>query len=126
MTEETKDPQKRMVELLEELLKWTKASTRPTIKKICEENLKTDTEKLAYELSDGKSSPVIASNVGIDPSTVREYWKKWVNAGMMEICPKYKKRYCKLFSLGELGIEVPETKQEDVSEEAKDENERDE
>lgn len=112
MTEEIKDPQKRTVELLEELLKWTTMSTRPTIKKTFEENLKTDTEKLVYELSDGKSSPEIASTVGIDPSTVRDYWRKWADVGMMEICPKYKKRFCRLFSLGELGIEVPDSKKE--------------
>ena len=117
MTEEPSDPQKRTVELLEKLLKWTKASTRSTIKKIYEDNLKTDTEKLAYELSDGKGSPEIASVIGIDPKTIRRYWNKWADAGMMEICPKYKRRYCKIFSLGELGIEVPDTRQDQQSEE---------
>ena len=112
MTEDIKDPQKRTVELLEDLLKWTKMSTRPTIKKTFEENLKTDTEKFVYELSDGKSSPSIASTVGIDPSTVRDYWRKWADAGMMEVCPRYKSRFCKLFSLGELGIEMPDSKKE--------------
>ena len=109
MTEEPSDPQKRAVELLEELLKWTKASTRSTIKKIYEDNLMTDKERVVYDLSDGKSSPAIASTVGIDPSTVRDYWKKWADAGMMEICPNYKRRYCRVISLKELGIEVPDT-----------------
>ena len=84
-------------------------STKPNIKRTFDENLKTDTEKLVYDLSDGKSSPFIASTVGIDPSTVRDYWRKWADAGMMEVCPKYKRRFCKLFSLGELGIEMPDS-----------------
>ena len=117
MSEENLDPQKRTIELLEELLKWTKASTRPVIKKLFEDNIQTDMEKLVYELSDSKSSPVIASTVGIDPKTVRDYWGRWANAGMMEICPNYKRRYCKTFSLSELGIEVPEIKQEQQTEE---------
>ena len=109
--------QNRIVELLEDLLKWIKASAKPTMKKIFEENIQTDTEKLVYNLSDGKSSPAIASIVGIDSSTVRDYWKKWADAGMMEICPNYKRRYCKIFSLSELGIEVPDTKEEQQSKE---------
>lgn len=117
MVEETNDPQKRTVELLEELLKWIKVSTMLTIKKKFEENIQTDTEKLVYELSDGKSSPAIASIVGIDPSTVRDYWHKWADAGLMEVCPNYKRRFCRLFSLGELGIEVPESKLEQPTEE---------
>lgn len=117
MPEENLDQQKEIIELLQELLKWIKASTRPIIKKLFEDNIKTDVEKLVYELSDGKSSPIIASIVGIDPSTVRDYWGKWANAGMMEVCPNYKRRYCKLFSLSELGIEAPDTKQEPQSDE---------
>ncbi|MHA1828345.1 MAG: hypothetical protein ACTSX6_06825 [Candidatus Heimdallarchaeaceae archaeon] len=121
MTEENIDPQNKTVELLEELLKWTKASTRPTIKKIFLENLTTDSEKIIYELSDGESSPKIAKKAGIDPSTVRDYWKKWADAGIMEICPNYKRRCCKIFTLSELGIEVPETSQEKQKEENKNE-----
>ncbi len=117
MAEENADPQKKTVELLEELLKWTKASTRPIIKKSHEENLKTDAEKLAYELSDGRGSPEIASIVGVDPKTIRTYWKKWADAGIMEICPNYKRRYCKIFTLSELGIEEPETNLEKQNEE---------
>lgn len=109
MTEEIKDPQKRTVELLEELLKWLKMSIRPTIKKTFEENIKTDTEKLVYELSNGNSSPFIAKKAGIDSSTVRDYWQKWAEKGMMEICSDYKRRYCRVLSLKELGIEVPDT-----------------
>jgi hypothetical protein len=111
MVEEKKDPQKRTVELLEELLKWIKVSNIPTIKKIFKENIQTDTEKLVYELSDGKSSPVIASVVGIDSSTVRAFWHKWADASLMTVCPNYMRRFCRLFSLGELGIEVPEIKE---------------
>ena len=48
------------------------------------------------------------------------YWKKWVVLGIVEIHPKHKRRYQRIFSLKEVGIEVPqveesaETKEETV------------
>jgi hypothetical protein len=62
-----------------------------------------------FQMSDGRSSPEIAKLAKIDPSTVRDYWKEWASVGLMEIHPDFKKRYHRVFSLEDVGIEPPET-----------------
>ena len=112
----------KTVPLLEEILKWVKFEGRKDASEMFRSKLDSDTEKIVYELSDGRSSPSIARIVRIDPSTVREYWHKWARDGMMELCPGYRRRYCRIFSLGELGIEVPDIEAQ-VSEESEEEDE---
>lgn len=107
--------------LLEEILKWIKFEGRIKAKEIFSSELDTDTKKLVYELSDGKSSADIAKTVKVSAPTVRDYWHRWAEKGMMELCPDYKRRYCKIFTLGELGIEVPEIESSEETKE--DENE---
>jgi len=97
--------------ILREILKWTKFQGMQQVKQVLEATLDTDTKKLVYELSNGISSPRIAKIVGVDPTTVRDYWKDWAVLGIVEIHPNYKKRYCRVFSLKEVGIEVSEAKQ---------------
>ena len=94
-------------DVLLEILKWTKFQGMRQVKKILEDNLDTDTKKLVYELSDGRSSPDIAKVVSVTDTTVREYWRAWAPILIVEIHPNYKKRYCKVFSLKEVGISVP-------------------
>jgi Fic family protein len=92
---------------LEQLLRWTKFQGMQQLKQILETTLDNDTKKLVYELSDGRSSPAIASIVDVSDRTVRDYWKTWAPMGIIEIHPNYKRRYCKIFSLKELGINIP-------------------
>jgi transposase len=80
------------------------------LRKSIDDSMKTDIKKLVYELSDGRSSPDIAQETGVDETTIRDYWKAWAYLGLVEIHPDYKKRYRKLFSLTEFGIEIPKTK----------------
>jgi hypothetical protein len=98
--------------LLREILKWTKFDGLQKLKGILETTLDDDAKKLVYHLSDGSDSRQIASKVRVSDWTVRNYWKKWAVLGIMEPCPKYKGRYWKLFSLEEIGIEIPEIKGE--------------
>jgi len=97
----------KVLDILQEILKWTKFQGMQDVKKILESELDDNAKKLIYELSDGKSSPEIAKIANVTPMTVRNYWKKWSKMGIMEIHPDYKKRYRKVFSLEEVGIEVP-------------------
>jgi len=98
---------KEIKDILKEILKWTKFEGMQKVKQILENTLDNNTKKLIYEFSDGRSSPAIARTVGVDPSTVRDYWKAWAVLGIVEIQPEYKKRYHRTFSLKEVGIEVP-------------------
>ena len=96
--------------ILIEILKWMKFTGMEKLRKSIDDSMKTDIKKLVYELSDGRSSPDISQETGVDESTIRDYWKAWAYLGLVEIHPDYKKRYRKLFSLSELGIEVPKTR----------------
>jgi len=93
-------------DLLKEILKWTKFEGMQKIKQVLENTLDSDAKKLVYESSNGLSSPEVAKIAGVDDSTVRDYWKDWAILGIAEIHPNFKKRYCRIFSLREVGIEV--------------------
>ena len=96
--------------ILREMLKWTKFEGMQKVKQVLENTLNTDSKKLVYQLSDGISSPKIEKVAGVDETTIRDYWKNWAVLGIVEIHPDYKKRYRRVFSLKEIGIEVPEAK----------------
>ena len=101
---------KEIKEVFNDILKWIKFDGKQKAIQIFKTELNDDVKKIVYYLSDGMSSPKIASLTNIDETTVRNYWRSWAEKGIMEICPKYKRRYCKIISLKELGIEVPEVK----------------
>jgi len=104
------DNNEEIKNILKEMLKWTKFQGMQEVKQVLETALDTDTKKLIYELSNGDSSPKIAKTARVDPTTVRDYWKDWTILGIAEIHPDYRKRCRKVFSLKEVGIEVPEAK----------------
>lgn len=108
-------------DILKEILKWTKFEGIQKVKQVIEATLDNDAKRLIYELSDGKSSPEIAKIVRTDPSTVRDYWRNWAVLGIAEIHPGYKRRYQRIFSLKELGIEIPEIEESFEGEEGAEE-----
>lgn len=120
------DNNEEIKNILKEILKWTKFQGMQKIKQVLETALNTDTKKLVYELSDGISSPKIAKIAGADSSTVRDYWRDWAILGIVEIHPEYKRRYRRIFSLKEVGIEVPEVKEKTEAQEEKTEGEENE
>ncbi len=101
---------KNIKEILKEILKWTKFEGMQKVKQVLVDNLDSDVKKLTYELSDGRSSLEIAKAVGIAEHTVRNYWKDWSIIGIVEIHPELKKRYRQIFSLKEVGVEIPKSK----------------
>ena len=105
------DNDQEIKDILKEILKWTKFEGMQKVKQVLETTLDNDAKKLIYELSDSKSSPEIASIAGVNSLTGRNYWKEWAVLGIVEVHPDYKKRYRRIFSLGEVGIEVPEVEE---------------
>lgn len=97
-------------DILLEILRWTKFEGMQKVKVLLENTLNTDTKKTVYESSSGLSSPEVAQIAKVDESTVRNYWKEWVVLGIVEIHPDFKKRYRRIFSLKEVGIEAPTPK----------------
>lgn len=112
--------------ILKEILKWTKFEGMQKVKQVLEATLDNDTTKLIYESSDGMSSPKIAKIAEVAPPTVRDYWKDWSVLGIVEIHPDYKKRYRRIFSLREVGIEVPVVEEKTEAQEEKTEGEENE
>jgi transposase len=97
-------------DILKEILKWTKFEGMQKVKQVLESTLDNDDKKLIYDLSDGRSSSKIARIAGVSGQTVRNYWKEWAVLGIVEFCPEHKKRYHRIFSLKEVGIEIPEVR----------------
>jgi len=69
--------------------------------------LKTDKEKVAYQLSDGRSSAEVAKACNVSPMTITNYWRRWFTLGIAQPSKKYKGRFERAFSLEDLGIEIP-------------------
>jgi len=100
---------KRSVELLQELVKWTKVTSIPQVKKLLLDTLTTDEYKVAYENSDGeKNTRDIAAIVHKGHNTVASWWKSWIRLGIAESVSAHRgPRAKRLFSLEDFGITLP-------------------
>ncbi len=116
MSLEARDDQKKVIELLSELAKWTRFEGVQKARQVLMETLKKDSEKLAYHYSDGRGSAEVAKLTGISDFAVRSYWKKWATLGLVVPSEKFKGRYKRVFSLEDLGIELPLKKQKGTTE----------
>jgi hypothetical protein len=104
----------RMIELLTELVKWTKVTSIPKVKEILEGQLPTPKEKLAYKYSNGTRTIRDVSELsGRDIGSLSKDWKQWVREGIAERIPEKRgDRARSLFSLEDFGIETPSDKAE--------------
>jgi len=104
---ETVDKQDKVIELLEEILKWTRLQGVQNVKAVLLDALKSDKEKVAYQFSDGRSSVEVGKACGVTHMTVTNYWRRWFTLGIAQPSKKYKGRFERTFSLEDLGIEIP-------------------
>lgn len=113
MPEEKKDKQDRMIELLEEMLKWMKVTSIPQVRKLLLDILRSDREKIAYHFSDGgRGSQEVAKFAGVSHVTVTNWWKLWSRSGIAEMMSVMGgNRAKRTFSLEDFGVEVPESKE---------------
>lgn len=104
----------KMIELLEKLVKWTRITGIPHVKRLLEETLKDPKHKLVYHLSDGKSTREIQRLSGVDFRTVASLWKKWYKLGLVDPMPARGRgqRYRYSFSLEDFDIKVPQSQKE--------------
>lgn len=100
--------EERIIELLEELVKWTRVTSIPEAKTLLEETLASSKERIAYHVSDGRKSKEVAKLANASYSTIIKWWKKWIKVGIAESMPaKGGERAKALFSLEDFGIEIP-------------------
>jgi hypothetical protein len=101
----------RMIQLLEEILKWTSFEAKQDVRNTLIELLKTDTEKLIYQKSDGRTSREVAQVAGTSHGTVVNYWRKWSGHAIVEeVRSRGGTRYKRVFSLTDFGIEIPQVR----------------
>jgi len=102
---------RELVEMTKELVRWSRPQGIATVKKLLAETLAKDEEKLAYHHSDGKSSQEVGRLAGVAHGTVTVYWKRWSTLGVVEpMKVQGGTRYRRVFSLEDLGIEVPKAR----------------
>jgi hypothetical protein len=73
----------RVVELLEELVAWTRFSSRTALLDIWESVLRDEKHLLAYELSDGRSQKEVGDVAGLSQPTVSGLWQRWRKLGIV-------------------------------------------
>ena len=99
----------RMIELLEEIRKWSRFQSWKEVKEVLLDVLSDDASKLIYHYSDGRSSREVAEYVDRDFGTIVRLWKKWAEIGIVEAFAVQRgTRYKRLFSLEDFGIEIPQ------------------
>jgi hypothetical protein len=102
--------EKRMVELLEEILKWNKVASIPRVRELLLDTLKTPEQKLAYQLSDGRNRTEVAALSNAGSSTVGEWWELWYKIGIADRkAVQGGFRAVRSFSLEDFGIETPKS-----------------
>ena len=107
----TGNRQDKIVELLNELLKWIKVTSIPHVKTLLQEILRNDKEKIAYHCSDGRNIREVAKSANVGVSTIGNWWKTWSKYGIVELVSVRRgKRVKRIFSLEDFGIQVPRIK----------------
>lgn len=97
----------RMIELLEEMVKWMRVTSIPRVKSLLSEILRSPEERIAYQSSDGKPSKEVAKLAGVSFGTITKWWRIWVKAGIAEaVSARGGKRARRIFSLEDFGIEI--------------------
>lgn len=111
MSNRKEGEQDRIVELLEEILKWVKFDGMRNVKSVLLDALQNDPQKIrAYHFSDGWGSREVANLAGLKShTTIIDWWARWAPLGIVEpIKVRGGERYRRIFSLEALGIEIPE------------------
>lgn len=100
----------KIVELLEEMLKWVKFAGAREVRTVLMNILDTEQKRLIYHLSDGEHGSVeIGKVANVGDSTVRRYWESWARLGVVEpLNVRGGVRYRKSFQLEDFGFMVPQ------------------
>ena len=102
------DKTDEIIEILEEILRWTKFQGWRNVKEILLDTVNDESKLIYHHYSDGMSSREIAAKVSVSHQTVINYWKKWVRVGIIEPIKTHGGiRYRKIFELEDFGIEIP-------------------
>jgi DNA-binding transcriptional MocR family regulator len=94
-----------LVELREQT-RWLRFLGLQALAPALESTLKSDSERSAYDVSDGtRSTRAVADMVGVSQKTISNWWQKWASAGIATTDPTG--RAAHMASLRSAGIEIP-------------------
>lgn len=102
--------EEKIVELLSEILKWTRFAGAQELKNVLRSLLDTEQKRLIYHLSNGeRGREEIAKIVmTVKGGTIRQYWLSWFRKGIMEpMRVRGGIRYKKSFNLEDFGFTIP-------------------
>ncbi len=94
---------------LDELVKWTRVMSYPSVKQVLETVLDTDEKRLVYHLLDGtKTVTAIQQLTGVNVRYISEWGQEWERIGIAESSIERKGRRQKLFDITMFGIPIPD------------------
>jgi len=97
---------------LKQILKWTRFAGMRQLRDVLNQTLKTETELMVFELSDGtRGTREVAAASRTSHTTVGLYWKKWSKVGIVEPSSTYQGRFQRICSLEEVGLAAPTPQQ---------------
>jgi|HubBroStandDraft_6_1064221.scaffolds.fasta_scaffold773344_2 hypothetical protein len=80
------NPNERVIELLEELVAWTRFASRTALLGVWETILEDEKHLLAYELSDGsRSQKEVGDAVGLSQPAISNLWQRWRKQGIVRM-----------------------------------------
>lgn len=102
----------RIIEVLQEILKWTKFTGAKEVRNVLMAALDTEQKRLIYHLSDGAHGSIeIGKAANTSDSTVRRCWESWARLGIVEsLKVRGGERYKKSFELEDFGFTIPQVK----------------
>ncbi|MGH9879121.1 MAG: hypothetical protein ACRD5H_15945 [Nitrososphaerales archaeon] len=104
------DLMQKQIGLTKEMLKWLRFMGSSQVTASLNTTLSNDKLRLAYQLSDGKNTSTLISQLtGISQPRISELWKQWVLAGLGDtMTASGGTRFRRAFDLKAIGIPVPE------------------
>lgn len=90
--------------ILIEILKWQKLQGINSLRTLIPKLLDEEKKKKVYEMTDGKNTQsIIAEKTKVAGGTISNWWNLWYSNGILE---KDERKYRKIISLRELGIDI--------------------
>jgi hypothetical protein len=99
--------QQQTLKALEEIARWTRFMGLRGARETMGQVLKTEEDRTIYFLSTGASSREIEKVARVSRSTVQKRWAEWQAIGIVRDSARWQGRKEAVFSLQELGLEVP-------------------
>lgn len=109
--EQANDPKQEQLDRIElrltEICMWMRFQNRETLRGLLQEVLRSDRDRLVFELTDGLSSTTeIAKFAKVSQPRISQIWNSWKPLGIVVEVPGTRGKYKHICSLNELGMKT--------------------